>query len=176
MKCHPKCWKKVSHTGAMLGESSPSTFTNKLLRSDGAIVSLCTVHIHHRLPLPLAVVPAAAAVSKFFVVCPARHPDKKWIAVLSRPSKQASCLWRYRWVWYKMLFNPETTRWPLGRPIPHAAHPSCRAIERIGCRGSPEGGRAEREQRGSAREKKRVSHSPPLPLFATTPAGKCGWG
>lgn len=28
----------------------------------------------------------------FFVVRPARHPDKKWIAVLSRPSKQASCL------------------------------------------------------------------------------------
>lgn len=82
----------------------------------------------------------------FFFCSSARHPDKKWIAVLSRPSKQASCLWRYRWVWYKMLFNPETTPRPPGRPIPHAAHPSCRAIEWTGYRAPPGEGRAEREK------------------------------
>lgn len=92
-----------------------------------------TVHIYHR--LSLTTLPKAAAVQVF--VASARHPDKKWIAVLSRPSKQASCFWRYRWVWYRMLFNPETTPWPPGQPIPHTAHPSCRAIEWMGYRASP---------------------------------------
>lgn len=47
-----------------------------------------TVHIYHR--LCLTTLPKAAAVQVF--VASARHPDKKWIVVLSRPSKQASCL------------------------------------------------------------------------------------
>lgn len=102
-----------------------------------------TVHIY--LHLCLTTFPKAVVVQVF--VASIRHLDKKWIAVLSRPSKQASCLWRYRWVWYRMLFNPETTPWPPGRPIPHTAHPSCGAIEWMGYRASPREGE-ERKERG----------------------------
>lgn len=98
--------------------------------------------------LSLTALPKAAAVQVFFFffVASARQPDKKWIAVLSRPSKQASCLWRYRMVWYRMLFNPETTPWPRGRPIPHTAHPSWRAIEWTGYTASPRGERGEKQR------------------------------
>lgn len=36
-----------------------------------------------------------------------------------------------------MLFNPEKAMQPLGQPIPHAAHPSWRAIESTGYKRSP---------------------------------------
>lgn len=63
-----------------------------------------------------------------------------------------------RWVWYRILFNPETTAWPLGPSIPHAAHPSHGAIERMGYGGAfPRGGSRKSRLGREEQQRRRVA-------------------
>lgn len=87
------------------------------------------VHIHHRrhrLALPKK--PQLSKFSPLRRVTVTRNGLRCFLAPVNRlPACEG-----VRWVWYRILFNPETMVWPLGRSIPHAAHPSRGAIEWMG--------------------------------------------